>query len=601
MNRCIPRTEFSEDSNRVCAYPNCTASEVISIGGVCQNVDPEFGAGWEICPPDVNNSRPANFDCDQQRATCIVEAKKVETMVYQISAGDDAAQAMLSSVSNLVGGFYEIAVALTTAWVYILSLGILAPIVFAFLYMMLLFLFAKTIIWGMLILLVLAMLLATAICFAKSGLNISGVTADSILSKAQTTFNVSVPDAAASALAATDSETTWVYTVAFWIMVILTLITVISLALSRRKISICAAIVKESTTVFKDMPLMMLFPTITTALQIFLCAYLVFGLCLLNTVKAESIDLALGLMPNATWAVQIGETVAIPSVDPVAALRSLHDNGRLIFAFGVIHLFGFYVLTQWVTGLGWCTMSGATGWWYYFKGEEEGKTRIPISRSLGVQLFFHSGSIAFAAFILAFFDMLRWVLGYIEQSMKPALEKNPLGRMLFKCLNCCLACIKKTVEFISFYGLVFVAVNGSNFCKGCFETFGFFLSNLAQVSVNATCVWVLKLLGMGVCPCVCAIIALYVTEGAVTTPMYPALVVFGCAMVMMNSCMSVFECIITTVFVCSFEDKAEYGGKYMSKHPQLVKVFGASEKYNDSQNPAGVAAKAEPVSADVTA
>jgi choline transporter-like protein 2/4/5 len=580
LNRCIPRTEVGEDSNTVCAFPNCTdpAVTALNAGGAaqCQTIDPDLGPGWEVCPSGTSSAV-----CDQQQATCVVEARKVETVVYQISAGDEASQALLSSVSSLVGGFYEIAHDLVSSWVFILSLGVLAPIVFSFAYMILLFLFAKTIIWGMLVLLVIAMLIATAICFARSGLNVSGVTAETILGYATVALNVTVPDAAASVLAATNEETAWVYTVAFWIMLILTVLTIVSIALARRKVAICAAIVKEATTVFRDIPLMMLFPTFTTLLQVLLCGYLIFGLCLLNTVRGESIDIALGLLPNSTWAVSVGETVAVPSVDPTGPLRALHDNGSLIFTFGIIHLFGFYVLTSWVAGLGWCTMSGATGWWYFFKGETEGATRIPVLRSLAVQFTFHSGSIAFAAFILAFFDMLRWALAYVERTMRPMAERNPLGRLLFRCLNCCLSCIKRTVEFISFYGLVFVAVNGTNFCKGCFETFQFFLNNMAQVSVNATCIWLLKMLGFGVCPAVCAIITLYSVDGRATTPMYPAMMVFGCALVMMNACMAVFECVITTVFVCSFEDKASYGSRYMQKHPQLIKVFGATEEYGD--------------------
>ena len=40
----------------------------------------------------------------------------------------------------------------------------------------------------------------------------------------------------------------------------------------------------------------------STTMQVGLAAYLVFVLCLLNTVKGESIDNALDLKPNETWA-----------------------------------------------------------------------------------------------------------------------------------------------------------------------------------------------------------------------------------------------------------------------------------------------------------
>ena len=68
--------------------------------------------------------------------------------------------------------------------------------------------------------------------------------------------------------------------------------------------------------------------------------------------------------------------------------------------------------------------------------------------------------------------------------------------------------------------------------------------------------------------------------------MYPAIFIFIAALVMTISCMSVFECVITTVFVCSFEDKAEYGGKYMVTHPGLAAVLNVDLSKHKNKSPA---------------
>ena len=57
-------------------------------------------------------------------------------------------------------------------------------------------------------------------------------------------------------------------------------------------------------------------------------------------------------------------------------------------------------------------------------------------------------------------------------------------KMAIKCLQCCLWCFEKTVRFVTGYGFVYVAMEGSAFCSACFSTFKLILGNLAQVAVN---------------------------------------------------------------------------------------------------------------------
>ena len=39
--------------------------------------------------------------------------------------------------------------------------------------------------------------------------------------------------------------------------------------------------------------------------------------------------------------------------------------------------------------------------------------------------------------------------------------------------------------------------------------------------------------------------------------------------------MTVFDCTVTTIFVCCFQDKAEFDGKFMAAdHSNLAKAFG---------------------------
>ena len=50
-----------------------------------------------------------------------------------------------------------------------------------------------------------------------------------------------------------------------------------------------------------------------------------------------------------------------------------------------------------------------------------------------------------------------------------------------------LACIQKTIENITYYGFIFVAMRGENFCRACGSTFVFIIK-YAQTPINKTVV-----------------------------------------------------------------------------------------------------------------
>jgi len=586
MNRCIPRSETSTDLVEMCAYPKCNSTEAAAVGAVCANTGSFVNGEWAICPtvdPD-NTGSGGPIDCAAQTDTCKVRAKETTTMAYALSTSDEASAAMLASVANTVGGLFEIMSAISSASTMIIVGGILVPIVLAFGYMMLLFFFAKTIIYTLLVVLILSELVLTFVCFSRSGISFGSVSGASIIAAASSNSvqNVTVPDAAISALSAVSSESQWIYAVAFLLMAIITVITILTVLLARKKIAICAAIVQEATTVFISMPLLMFFPSLSTIIQILVCLWFVITMVLVQTQKGTSIEHVFNLAVNTSsdafldlMATTNITTPAAPALDPIAGLRSLITSPLYSTGCAVIVLFGFFTLVQFVQGIAWCTMSGATYYWYFFhKREEEDaqseQTRVPISRSLSRVLFYHSGSVAFAAFVIATCDMLRALATYLEAQMGPT--QNKLVKLAFKVLQCCLYCLKKTVKFVSYYGLVFVACQGSSFCMGCYKTFFFFLQNPGQVSINALVIKLLSLIATLASPSFCGVVFYYVIDGYFASSaelsnfnaMYPGVIIFVLAAIMTVSCMKVFECVITTIFVCCFQDKAEFGGKYMS-------------------------------------
>ena len=135
-------------------------------------------------------------------------------------------------------------------------------------YMLVLRFLARPIIYTMLFLLILSMLSACAVCYARSGMTIFGFSGDTLVTLLNSTITATDSgDPVAKAVLSVAEGQQWVYTAAFWVLTILTLLTLLFLIVARKKIKRCADVVSASTAVFGSMPSLMLFPNISTVLQ----------------------------------------------------------------------------------------------------------------------------------------------------------------------------------------------------------------------------------------------------------------------------------------------------------------------------------------------
>jgi len=288
--------------------------------------------------------------------------------------------------------------------------------------------------------------------------------------------------------------------------------------------------------------------------------------------------------------------VADPAVatDAIADLRSTVTAESFRNTAQFLVFFGLLVLTQFISATGWCTMSGATYYWYFFRNAEDDaeRTKWPITRSLGRTLWYNSGSVAFAAFVIALCDLARLIVQYIERQI---VGKKPAGcgcsyqfflTLIVKCLATCVWCLQKTVKFVSYYGLVFVACQGNDFCKACYRTFFFFMQHPGQVSINALVTWMLQIFASFSIPTFCSGMFFFLLKSHhPRNPLFPTVLIFMLGFFVASMCMAVFKCVITTIFVCCFQDKLEFEGKYMSK--RLAKAFQMPYKGDVTKKDAG--------------
>jgi len=245
------------------------------------------------------------------------------------------------------------------------------------------------------------------------------------------------------------------------------------------------------------------------------------------------------------------------------------------------HFLGFLWTVALIKAIAWTAIAGAVSFWYFFisgggAAEFEVQIQRPISGSLYRVLRYHVGSCCFGAFCVALCQLIRYMLACVSYYTKDLQDSNFLLKLALCCAKCAIYCLEKTIEFISNYGYIYVAIEGMSFCSACHETFKFVFSNPAQTAVNKTVEKLLVFTITLTTPIVCAF-ACWASLNAqdFLNPLYPSALIFVIAFFIAESIATLFECTIDTIYVCSFRDAKEFGGKFMTK--ELRDAFGLDE------------------------
>ena len=312
MNRCLPRDTSSESSRTLCAYPKCTAT---AAGGALEafpevTCDESFGRGaWVMCPEGSDVAPEGSARCEQQQAACEVKVTKKDGETYALGGSSEMADMMMNQLAATVQDVYEVVRSLSDGILFIIVGGVLLPVAASFIFILFLRFFAKTAVWCMFILLVIAMVLGTALLYAKSGMELGGYSAQDLLdmgqnatvaagnsssfqgANSQAAINGTLAvfaDPTVNDMLAVSEENSTVFTVAFWVMVVLTALTLVLLVLWRTKIARAVAIVKETCRVFATLPSLMIFPFTTVIAEAAVCVWAILIAAFLVTAKPDS-------------------------------------------------------------------------------------------------------------------------------------------------------------------------------------------------------------------------------------------------------------------------------------------------------------------------
>ena len=626
VNRCIPiaNTRAAAEPQR-CAWPQC--DNITNPWMVCDGTFPSLwipqnSAEQGRCEIKYQNERVARLN-----------TQNPSPLVERLADKMAAAQRIIQSVMD--------------AQDVIIILGVAAPIVLGFAWLIVLRFFAKTVIYCALIGIGVGLFGVTGYLFITTGLlqqivgdilasnatqallasavsvaaDVQSQAASAGLVDANSTIDLSgggngsladqanaaiadannmvmtlIPEDMAADAAASQQSNPLLWQIAAWAMLAISCIYFILMILWRKKIALCAALVKEASVVIKDRPLHITFPFFALTATVILVVFFVLGMLFLATadIQPSHFSGSAMLTSSATFAqirAALNDTISAATAggsSDADAVMAAVPSGIFTLKNGVYtyFLFGFLWTNAFINAFAWTSLSGSYSHWYFFRRDENYKTRIPLVWSVLRVIRYHLGSLAVGSFLIAVVQLLRIMAEIIDRQTKGIQGQNKMMMYAMKCVKCGLMLLEKTVKFITNYCYIYVAMQGSGFCWSCWCTFKLIMGQMAQLAINTLVRTVLNLATLVSIPLACyQATDIVLTSRGAFEPFYPAVVVALLALVITNVFGLVFACVLDTLFVCTVRDKAEYKAAFMSD--RLYTAYGFDPKEREKKDDDG--------------
>jgi len=165
---------------------------------------------------------------------------------------------------------------------------------------------------------------------------------------------------------------------------------------------------------------------------------------------------------------------------------------------------GFYIFMMiWVAeilnSLSHFVLAYAVQLWYftpYVRGAK--KTRLPlfaVFKGYGIGTWYHLGTLAFGALIIAIVRAFRMALAYAAKISEDT--GNILGACVAKVFLCCLTCFQRCLEFMNKNAYMDVALNSANFCTAAKRSMTVLSGEATAVTALQSACWMFQLAGLG--------------------------------------------------------------------------------------------------------
>jgi len=149
--------------------------------------------------------------------------------------------------------------------------------------------------------------------------------------------------------------------------------------------------------------------------------------------------------------------------------------------FAMFLLFEFFWTTQFVIAMGQIVIALAVAQWYFVRDKSEIGFGT-VCAAIWESFFFHMGTAAFGALLMAIVLWIRAMLLYFQKKAEIAKD-NQIVKAVLCCCQCCLWCLETCIKFVNKNAYIQTAIFSSGFCESCVESFHLITRNLARLGM----------------------------------------------------------------------------------------------------------------------
>jgi len=347
----------------------------------------------------------------------------------------------------------------------------------------------------------------------------------------------------------------------------------------RERIQIAIEVINVAGKSLEDMPLLVWFPfTFAVFPTAFAIVWVVVSAFMFSTSGTEIVS-----TPDDIIGITSGALLNSYEEKFPANYTKISYESSMEYTFG-FHVFMFLWIIQFSVYWLYTVIAGSIGDWYFSRKKESGeRTRgegsdqlslRPILSSIKRTTWYHTGSIAFGACIIAVIQFLRACLAYFEKQM--GKEGSCMQKYCMKILHCILYCLECCMDAINKRAMILIALKGVPFCVAAPRAFKLIWENLVRVSVMCIFTGIVILVGKF---CVCffttgiVLVAYWYLDTDLDGVLLPAAVILIMSWVIGSTFMTVFETAVDTVFICFLideKDNKRTGNMFADKELQEI-------------------------------
>ena len=546
------------------------------------------GPCYPVLLPTVNNYESCTyFGNSSTTATTALAAEQVSngctssTCDYELLAVGPMVATLSSTVSDFLSTpmatFERYIDDFAQAWVVLLVMGFIAPVVLSFVWMGVLRYFTGLFAYLIIFMVNAMAILCTLYLYMKAG----------VIGQDQVTAYVG-DDMGENLEGYTDpSEDNqevlkYCAHVALAITIVLFLFTLLML----KRVRTAVAVIKVATQAIGGAPSVVFFPLAPVfASLLFGAWWIAAGIYIYSSgeIKQQTCTLEADKAPMKYCANQ----TAVPNANCHCGYESVMDESLQYTL--LYHLFGLLWTTQFFQAMSFLTLASVFATYYFNRGSYGGSIsgwiNTPVIRAFRKMSWYHTGSAAFGSLLVAILQFIRIIVAYMVHQLKKAGKDNLLVKYAACCVQYCLWYLQKIIEWINRNTYILIAIEGKSFCASAMEALSLIFNNLATVGAVNVIGDVLLFLGKLSVSLACGVLAfLYLDDDAYATGdnkvSSPLLIVIFCIIfgfVIAGLFMSVVEMAIDTTLLSFCKDCKLHGGKPRYAPKLLESVLGKFE------------------------